>query len=362
LRPGLAEAWVALGTTATLRSDWHGLEEISGQLRKSSPNSVDALLFHATARINQGDAAGAEADLNHLLQLAPDHPRPYLKLGQLRVSQKRYNEAKVLFRQALSRDPNSVEAVRGLAGIDLATNKPVDALKFVQEQINHNPNSSALYLVQGEIQLQSKQPELAETAFSRAVDLDHTNIGALVLLAQTRFSLGKTDLAITNFQKAIDLSPRDPHLYVALGTLYEKSGDWQRARDSYQKALAIQPEDALASNNLAYLLLDHNGDVTVALSLAQTGRKGLPDLPNSADTLGWAYYNNGAFSVAAPLFEDAIKKVPNNQTYRYHLGLTYKKLNDTARAKAEFEKAISLDPNSAVAGNARHALDELAGS
>jgi len=48
-----------------------------------------------------------------------------------------------------------------------------------------------------------------------------------------------------------------------------------------------------------------------------------------------------------------VKATPANQTYRYHLGLTYQKLNDTTRAKAEFEKIIALDPNSDVASRAR---------
>ncbi len=98
------------------------------------------------------------------------------------------------------------------------------------------------------------------------------------------------------------------------------------------------------------------------MTLAQTAHKGLPDLPNSSDTLGWAYYNNGAFSVAAPLFEDCVKKVPANATYRYHLGMTYKKLNDKPRAVSELQKVISLEPKSPVADLARQALSELSGS
>ena len=138
-------------------------------------------------------------------------------------------------------------------------------------------------------------------------------------------------------------------------------GNWQEAQSTYQKVLATDPQNALASNNLAYLLLEHGGSPTVALTLAQTGRKGLPNLPNSADTLGWAYYNNGGYSVAAPLFEDAVKATPNNPTYRYHLGLTYQKLKDSTRAKAEFEKVIALNPSSQLADQARHQISELAG-
>jgi tetratricopeptide (TPR) repeat protein len=300
--------------------------------------------------------------LNHLLQLAPDHPLPYIKMGELRLAEKRYDDAENYFHQALSRDPNAIDAVKGIVGIDLVRNRPADALQFLKQQIDRNPSSAALYLVQAQIQLEQKQLQPAQVSLSKAAELDHNNVGALVLLAQTQYSLGKTDSAISDYQKAIALSPQDPRLYVGLGTVYEKNGDWQRAKESYQKALSIRPEDPMASNSLAYLLLEHNGDATVALGLAQTARKGLPKLPNAADTLGWAYYHNHAYSVAAPLFEDAVKAMPNNQTYRYHLGLTYQKLQDPARAKIELEKAISIDPKSDVAAQARQAMNQNSAS
>jgi len=47
----------------------------------------------------------------------------------------------------------------------------------------------------------------------------------------------------------------------------------KKQRRSIQQALAIQPADGLAANNLAYLLpLEHGGNATVALTLAQTAR------------------------------------------------------------------------------------------
>jgi Flp pilus assembly protein TadD len=165
-------------------------------------------------------------------------------------------------------------------------------------------------------------------------------------------------MALADSQKAITLSPRDPRLYVGLGSIYEKLGDWQTAKATYQKALEIRSDDPYAANSLAYLLLEHNGDVTVALSLAQTAQKGLPKLPNAADTLGWAYYHNRAYSAAVPLFENAVKAAPNNQTYLYHLGLTYQALNDSNRAKIELQKAINLDPNSDIATRARQAISQ----
>jgi len=68
-------------------------------------------------------------------------------------------------------------------------------------------------------------------------------------------------------------------LQLALGALYERTGNWQGAQSTYQKILTIEPDNPLASNNLAYLYLEHGGNPNMALTLAQTARRGLPNLP-----------------------------------------------------------------------------------
>ncbi len=49
---------------------------------------------------------------------------------------------------------------------------------------------------------------------------------------------------------------------------------------------------------LASVMLQSGGNLDVALSLAQTARRGMPDSPNVADTLGWIYYQKGAYRSA----------------------------------------------------------------
>jgi Flp pilus assembly protein TadD len=186
-------------------------------------------------------------------------------------------------------------------------------------------------------------------------------VSAIDLLAQLQNANGQPAKAISLYQRAIELAPRDTRIQLQLGGLYEQIGNWQEAEAIYQKILTLEPENPLAANNLAYLLLEHGGSPSVALTMAQTARKGLPNLPNAADTLGWAYYANGGYTVAAPLLEEAVKATPNNQAYRYHLGMIYQKLNDATRAKSELEKAIALNPSSPVAEQARKGLSALSG-
>src|SRR6202047_1082445 len=139
LSPSLYEAWRVLGEIAVQRGDWSGLHNIAVELKKIAPRAAEGYLFHATSRMNQNDAASAEADLNQLFTLAPDQALGYVKLGQLRVMQKRLNEAETLYRQALSHEPGSIEAVQGLADVDFRRNKPDDALQLLKSNIAQNP-------------------------------------------------------------------------------------------------------------------------------------------------------------------------------------------------------------------------------
>jgi hypothetical protein len=49
--------------------------------------------------------------------------------------------------------------------------------------------------------------------------------------------------------------------------------------------------------------------VDVALTLAQTARQGMPNSPNTADTLAWAYYYKGTYGFARDLLEDASRPI-----------------------------------------------------
>jgi Flp pilus assembly protein TadD len=143
---------------------------------------------------------------------------------------------------------------------------------------------------------------------------------------------------------------------VLLGSLLESQGKWQDAQQQYQKVLTLQPDNAIAANNLAYLLMEHGGNLDLALSLAQTARRAMPDLASAADTLAWAYYHKGAYGLAVDLLEDAVKTFPTNPTYRYHLGMAYQKNKDEARAREQFERALQLNPQPSQLEQIRKAL------
>jgi len=139
----------------------------------------------------------------------------------------------------------------------------------------------------------------------------------------------------------------------------EARGHWQHAEELYKQALDLDAGNATAANNLSYLLLEHGGDTNYALTLAQIARRGMPESPNTADTLAWAYYQKGIYDSAIELLQAAIKKVPENATYRYHLGLVYQRVSKVSLARQNFQQALLIDPRSKHADEIRHALTDL---
>ena len=105
-------------------------------------------------------------------------------------------------------------------------------------------------------------------------------------------------------------------------------------------------------------MLEHGGNVNVALTLAQTGRRGLPNVPSAADTLGWAYYYQGAYNSAIDTLQQAVNQDPKNPNFHYHLGMAYEKANNYAMAKKQLEYTLQISPNYPHADEIRKVLSQ----
>jgi tetratricopeptide (TPR) repeat protein len=301
----------------------------------------------------------AEADLKTAMSDAPKSPQAYLMLGELRFKQKRYPEGAALLEQALQNDPNSIPALRGLVAYDLNRKQPAQALARLNAQIAKSPNNSGFYDLLAQFQIQNKNYDQAAVTAQKAMDLNPDDSEAITIYSELQTKNGQAAKAIGAWEQWTKTHPGNAGGLAVLGTLEESSGDTRKAEDLYRKALQIQPEQPVASNNLAYLMLQNGENVDVALTLAQTARRVLPNAPNTADTLAWAYYHKGTYGFARDLLEDAIKIDPNSASMQYHLGMVYSKLQDKTNAANHLKKAISLAPGSPAAKDARAALQGI---
>lgn len=239
------------------------------------------------------------------------------------------------------------------------------AISAANAQIAKAPSNSGFYELLGTALFLNKRDfQGAEAAFEKSTELDKKNIGAQLRLIQVQATRGAKDQAVATCRRALADNPNEHGLYIMLGDLYRSRQDWTGAADAYQKALALKPENPQASHDLASVLLQSGGNLDFALSLAQTARRRLPNSPAIADTLGWIYYQKGAYRSAVDSLREALRLgektgAADNPTFHYHLGMAYAKSGETTLARQQLQQALKLDPNATDAQVAKKQLAEL---
>jgi Tfp pilus assembly protein PilF len=359
LNPHGIETQEELARIAIMHGDMNLLSDVAEKAIAAAPRFPGGYIWRAMVELARNSHDKAEADLKTAIAAAPKSAPAYLMLGQLRFEQKHYPEGAALLEQALQNDPNSIGALRRLIGYDLSRKQPAKALDRLNAQIEKSPKNSGFYDLLAQLQIQNKNFDQAAAAAQKAIQINPDDGEAVTIYAGLQARGGQAAKAIATWEQWSKNHPGDASSLAILGTLEESRGDTRKAEDYYKRALQIQSEQPVATNNLAYLMLQNGENVDVALSLAQTARRVMPNSPNTADTLAWAYYHKGTYAFARDLLEDAIKTDPNSAGMQYHLGMVYSKLNDKNNATIHLKKAISLAPDSPPAKDARTALQGL---
>ena len=135
-----------------------------------------------------------------------------------------------------------------------------------------------------------------------------------------------------------------------------KKAETKKSTTVEQKAPAQKAAALIDVVPIAFLIMERGGNLDVAISLAQTAVRGMPNNPSMADTLGWGYYRKGIYGSARDVLESASKAAPENATIHFHLGLTYDKMSEPAKASEHLKRALQLAPNGQNATEIRQVL------
>lgn len=359
LDPGSLDAAQGLVQIAIMHKDVNMLSEIADRTIKERPNFATGYLWRGMAEASRKEFDKAQADFQTVLKIEPNSPVAYLELAELSRVQGHIPESKTMLDKALEKDPGSARALAMLVSYDLQDKQPAKAIARIQAQIAKSPANGSFYTELAEVQVLTKDLKGALDSSQKAMQLDPTSARAMQLYTRAQFDLGNVDQAIAAAQNWVNSHPNDSVQLALLASLESAKGDTAKAIDLYKKALQIDPNNAAASNNLAYLMVENNQNVDVALTLAQTARRIMPDAAETADTLGWVYFYKGNYGGARDLLESAVKENPENASMQFHLGMVYSKLNDKADAQSHLKKSIALDPNSQGAKAASAELAKL---
>jgi tetratricopeptide (TPR) repeat protein len=359
LNPRATAAKVALAQLQLAAGHSDTSVVLAAEALANEPNNADAQLVYTRGLLRRGelDRAGAE-----LKQLSARYPRSavlHAETGMLLGLKHDYSGARKAFEEALQLQPANIEALDGLVAIDLATKDYASARARVDARIASAPTAQLLTLA---ARTYGATGDLAgaERLLRRALDLDSGNLTAYGGLGQLYAMQGKLAEARAEFEKLAQRSPKSVSALTMVAIIAEAQGDMKTAREGFEHVLQVDPEAAVASNNLAWIYANNGGNLDVALQLAQTAHKHLPDLAEINDTLGFIYYKKNLSALAITSLKLSADKDPANAIYQYHLGLAYAGEGDADHARQALKRALVLKPAFDGAPHAKELLASLA--
>lgn len=195
---------------ATARPDRGGTISM-GQL--AVPDKAKARYASALKKLSRRDVAGAVADLEQAIELAPNYAEAWNHLGTIRYQTAQYAEAEKCFRRSLEADLNAYAPLVNLGGVLLNLNRPDEALRYNQYAALREPKDA----------------------------LAHSQLG------MTYFMLGRYSLAERSLKEAIRLDAGHfSHPQMVLAELFILQRRWDEAEAQLEEFLKLHPDDAKA--------------------------------------------------------------------------------------------------------------------
>jgi len=218
----------------------------------------DKIRIHRTVMRAQSqmrdDEDAAEKALLSILETDPDVLDAHQMLGQISITQKRFDDSIGHFRRALELDPAHKNSLMGLASSYRALGRQEEALVGFRRVLEISGPDTKASLAIADIEISLGRFDEAAAALSDAAQT--TEVPGLIhnKLGEVRAEQGRSNDAMTLFAEAIE--ERDdfalPHFNLAV--LYEEGGDAQRAIAEYEKAIELAPKYHEAQFNLGRLV------------------------------------------------------------------------------------------------------------
>ncbi|MCU0541345.1 MAG: tetratricopeptide repeat protein [Oscillatoriaceae cyanobacterium Prado104] len=243
----------------------------------------------------------------------PESQQEFNRGNQLKAEGK-FTEAIAHFQQALTLQPDSIEAATNLAVTLHQLGNLTEAATYYQRAIDLDPNSAMAQNNLGILlQARGEIPE-AITCFQRAIELNPRYVKALNNLGATLQQMGENKSAIAYFHQALSINSNYVPALVNLGAALQAQNQIEEAKRLYQQAIELEPDN-----------------------------------PKGHYHLGTLYLETSQPERAIPSLEIAVNLQPNYVEALNNLGSALEAIGEVDRGISHYNAAINLDPNCAKA-------------
>ena len=284
------------------------------RLELIDPNNPDVIAARFRYLLRQGDTAGAQKELDRLKGMAPDSSA--------------YQSSRTTMLLSTPDGRQALQQARLLA----TTGHTQEAIAAYDKLFDGNPPSGDIATEYWNVV--AKEPARRNLAINQLKKINASSPGNAPLqasLAQLLFQSGRRDEG-----------------FAVLQEMAKSNNGRSQASDMWYQQIKDQPASSASVTALQqYLSVFSDGDnVTAARAQLEAQKKQLADPGFRAKAEGLAAVDAGQGSKAVTELQKAVSANHADSEAVGALGQAYSQKGDRARAVAQFEKAIALDPQS----------------
>lgn len=339
IAPDYIHAHFGLGQVAMTRDDYPAAIERFRKVIVDSPDYSEELYHElAEAYHKDGELEKSVEVLRDYLKMHPDSAESHLRLGQELLGLKEFESARDAFEQALKISPELPRAQEGLgrALVRLGDRERARELLQAQARARAESREEIDSLRSERVAYSKKYGEIAKVFFAgnqsasgirileRAVVLDEANMDAWSSLLGGYQRSNQIGNALRMARQMCDVNSQNAGAFFTSGILHAKAGKAEQAIQDLDSAIELAPESHSGYEALARLLLQLRTDLPRTIELATQAVK-YRGIAADHELLAQTLAVNGQFE----------------------------------RAESELARAIELDPDNAVYGQAMRQLQQF---
>ena len=309
----------------------------------------------------------------------------HVERGEAYLTEKKFQEASLEFRNAVQIDDNLAQAHWGLARAYEGMEQYTQALDELQRTVTLDANNldarvrlGNYYVLAYQQTKNDKQRDEAQRLADEVLQKDPKHIEGHILLGSIRFASGKREEAFAAITRAVELNPQRVESLMSLALFHRQVGETAKAEEIYKRALSVNDRSALVHLEYAKFFVSQNRPdlaeaefrravevepqnrdarrtlasfylVNKQLDRAEEAFKALAELdggsPEGRAVLADFYASVGRYDESAGIYQQIVTASPDYTRGRHRLAELMLQRGDQAGALAQVEESLKRNAN-----------------
>jgi tetratricopeptide (TPR) repeat protein len=294
--------------------------------------------------LRQNDFKTAADHFQRAVAVDPRFSEAYTGLGGIYLVQKNFKKADNAFQTAAGLAPVwSGNGVR-YSQFKFLAGDTAGAESLLRDIVARNPLYLPAWTALARLSATENNFSNATTELGHALALDPRNFDGLLLKGRLEMLQGRSADAVANYKQMAAIYVDAPSVLYALAQAYLANNQTNEADSTLTQALDLKPDFAEATLLRAQTELSHGNPALAIVTLSQLVRR-QPRLPQAWMLLAEAYRVQGAPDSAVEIYRKLENSYPDDARVPVLLGCLLFQQNQPNPARAEFQKALQIQPD-----------------